>query len=99
MISVGVTGRTVGKPPWWLGPSVDPAPLLYVLIVAVIVAAPIVTALWWSQWTPLVGICASVGIALCALPDVADTPGVAVVEIASAVAAAMGSVSLYAGRR
>lgn len=98
MIAVGVTGRTVGKAPWWLGPSVDPAPLVYVLFVAAIVAAPIITVLWWSRWAPLVGIGAAIGIALCALPDISDSPGVAVVELAIAVAAAMGSTSLYAGR-
>lgn len=98
MIAVGVTGRTVGKAPWWLGPSVDPAPLIYVLIIAAIVAAPIVTVLWWSRWAPIVGIGASLGIAVCALPDVTDSPGIAVVELAVSLAAAMGSASLFAGR-
>jgi hypothetical protein len=98
MIAVGVTGRTVGKAPWWLGPSVDSAPIFYVLLIAVIVTAPIVTVLWWSQWTPVVGVVSAIGIGLCALPDVGNSPGVAVVEIAIALAAAMGSVSLYAGR-
>lgn len=98
MIAVGVTGRTVGKAPWWLGPSVNPAPIVYVLIVAVIVAAPIVTVLWWSRWTPIVGLSAAAGIALCALPDISDSPGIAVVELAVSVAAAMGSASLFAGR-
>jgi hypothetical protein len=98
MVAVGVTGRTVGKPPWWLGPSVDPAPILYVLIVAGIVAAPIVTVLWWSHRAPFVGLCAAIGIALCALPDLSASPGIAVVELAIAIAAAFGSVALYAGR-
>lgn len=98
MIAVGVTGRTVGKAPWWLGPSVDPAPLIYVLIIAAIVAAPIVTVLWWSRWAPIVGIGASLGIAVCALPDVSDSPGIAVVELAVSLAAVMGSASLFAGR-
>lgn len=98
MIAVGVTGRTVGKAPWWLGPSVDPAPLVYVLIVAAIIVAPIVTVLWWSQWAPIVGLGAAVAIALCALPDISDSPGIAVVELAVSLAAAMGSASLFAGR-
>ncbi len=98
MIAVGVTGRTVGKAPWWLGPSVDPAPLIYVLIIAAIVAAPIVTVLWWSRWAPTVGIGASLGIAVCALPDISNSPGIAVVELAVSLAGAMGSASLFAGR-
>lgn len=98
MIAVGVTGRTVGKAPWWLGPSVDPAPLVYVLIVAAIVASPIVTVLWWSRWAPIVGIAAALGITLCALPDISDSPGIAVVELSVSLAAAMGSASLFAGR-
>lgn len=98
MIAIGVTGRTVGKAPWWLGPSVDPAPLFYVLIVAAIVAAPIVTVLWWSWWAPIVGLGAAIGIAVCALPDISDSPGIAVVELAISLAAAMGSASLFAGR-
>ena len=98
MVAVGVTGRTVGKAPWWLGPSVDPAPLFYVLIIAIVVAAPIVTVLWWSRWAPHVGLAASVGIALCALPDLSDSPGVAVVELAIALAAMLGSASSFAGR-
>lgn len=98
MIAVGVTGRTVGKAPWWLGPSVDPAPLLYVLIVAIIVAAPIVAVLWWSRWAPFVGLASSGAIAVCALPDITNSPGVAVVELGIALAAAMGSASSFAGR-
>jgi hypothetical protein len=95
--AVGITGRTVGKPPWWLGPSVDPAPIIVVILVAVITIAPFVLAIVRSRHTPTVGLMVSGLIAVIALFDISDSPGVAVVELAVAIAGALGSAALYAG--
>ena len=97
MTAAGITGRTVGKPPWWLGPSVDPAPIMYVLLITAITIAPFLVAITRSRFTPIVGIGASVLIAISGFIDLGDTPGVAVIQLAMAAAGAMASASLFAG--
>jgi len=92
-----ITGRTVGKPPWWLGPSVNPAPVFFVLLVAVVVIAPLALAISRSRYTPVAGIVSSCAIAVIALLDLADSPGVATVELAVAIAGLLGSLAVFAG--
>lgn len=97
MAASGITGRTVGKPPWWLGPSVDPAPVVFVLLITAITIAPFLVAITRSRFTPLVGFASSSLIAVSGLIDLSDTPGVATIEFAMAIAGVLSSGALYAG--
>lgn len=92
MVAVAVSSRTVGKPPWWLGPSTAPRPVLLPLVPVALVAVALV-AVWWSaRYAPVVGALCALGLGALAAPDVAASPGVAAVE--GAVAAAMLAVSV-----
>lgn len=96
-IAVGVTSRTVGKPPWWLGPSVDPAPIVFVALPLLLVATPLIFFYRSSVHAPRIAMGCACAMSVVALADLGETPGVAVVEIAIALAALMGSIATNAG--
>lgn len=96
-IAIAVTSRTVGKPPWWLGPSVDPAPLLLAAIPLLLVVVPGVLFARSHAMAPRVAMLSATALFIVGAVDIFDTPGVAVVECAITVAAFLGSVSTIAG--
>ena len=96
-IAVSVTSRTVGKPPWWLGPSVNPAPLFFIAIPLVAIVVPLFLFVRsHARATRIAIVCAS-ALAIIAIADIHRTPGVAVVELVVAVAAILGSIATNAG--
>ena len=97
MIAVAVTSRTVSKPPWWLGASTSPAPLYFTAIPVIVCLTPIIVIALRRRTSPLIGCVCAVALAVSALLDVSNTPGVAVVQSALALAALAGSVALWAG--
>jgi hypothetical protein len=97
MIAIAVTSRTVSKPPWWLGASTNPAPLYFTAIPVIVCLTPIIVIALRRRTSPLIGCVCSLALAVSALLDVSNTPGVAVVQAALAVAALSGSVALWAG--
>jgi hypothetical protein len=71
--------------------------VFFVLLVAVVVIAPLALAISRSRYTPVAGIVSSCAIAVIALLDLADSPGVATVELAVAIAGLLGSLAVFAG--
>lgn len=96
-IAVAITSRTVGKPPWWLGPSVDPAPIVMIAVPIALIVMPGVLFLRTHRRAPLAGLVCAGALVVVGLADIGATPGVAVVEIVVAVAGAMGSLAANAG--
>lgn len=99
LIAVAVSGRTIGRSPWWLGPEADPAPVWMVAVPVSLVLAP----LWWAvrstRYAGHVGIVASLLLGLMALPDISERPGIAVAVTIVAMAALASSVAVVAGTR
>ena len=97
MIATAVTSRTVSKPPWWLGASTNPAPLYVTLVPVVACLLPIVVIALRRRTSPLIGCVCAVALGVSAALDASQTPGVAIVQGALALAALGGSVALWAG--
>jgi len=99
LAAAAVTGRNIGKPTWWLGTESDPAwPVLWVVpFLAPIVV--IVCAIAAGGWAPFAGMGASLFLGAVALLDVENTPAVALIEVAIAVAALLVSFASLAGRQ
>lgn len=92
LVAVAVSSRTVGKPPWWLGPGTSPAPVVFTLVPVALVAVAFVAAWWSHRSAPLVGSISALALGVTAAADVSASPGVAAVE--GAIAAAMLAVSV-----
>lgn len=96
-VAVAISSRTVGKPAWWIGPSTDKAPFVYLLVPVAIIMTPIVCLFYAPSRAARIGMtCASL-LAVVGLVDLHDSPGVAVVELIIAASALMASVALRAG--
>jgi hypothetical protein len=98
LAATAITSRTVGKPTWWLGPSTDPSSFLTLLVPVTLTVAPAVVIVLAPRIATRAGLACAAGIAVMALFDAGDSPGVALVEAAIAVAGAAISVALRAGR-
>jgi hypothetical protein len=99
VVVVAVSSRTIGRPVWWLGTSVDPEPRLFTIIPASIIAAPIVIAVKSRRLLRTSGLVCSVLLMATALPDLDDSPGVAAAIVLIAVAALLESIALVVGSR
>jgi len=86
-LATAITSRTVGKPTWWLGPSVDPAPIAYVTLPIALVAIPLLLFYKSHPRAPRFAAGCACALAVVAVIDLGRSPGVAVVEIGVAVAA------------
>lgn len=91
---VAVSSRTVGRPIWWLGTSVDPAPRWFTVVPASIIAAPMLIAVKSPRFLRLSGLVCSVALLLTALPDIDDSPGVAAAIGLIAAAALLESIAV-----
>ena len=99
LVAVAVSSRTIGRPVWWLGPSVNPAHPLAVMIPVAIVVCPLVVAVRHPRRMGVVGIASAVALAATSIPDVSDKPGVAIAVLTVAVAALGGSVAVFMAAR
>lgn len=99
LIAVAISSRTIGRPIWWLGPSVDPASPVAVMVPIAVVVSPLVAAARHRRHMGLVGTVSAIALAATSLPDLADKPGVAVAVLTVAVAALCGSVAVLMATR
>lgn len=91
LAAVAVSSRTIGRSVWWLGPSVDPAPVVAVLVPIGLCAFPLLAVLRRSPRAGLAGVVSGVLLAFTAVPDLADRPGSAVVVLVISAAALLSS--------
>jgi membrane-bound ClpP family serine protease len=99
LASAAVTGRSIGKPTWWLGTPSDPAFALLWVVPFLAPIAALVAALVAGRWAPFAGMGAALYIGAIALVDIEATPAVALIEVVVAIAAFLVSVASLAGRR
>lgn len=97
LAATAISSRTVGKPAWWIGPSTDPATFVSLLVPVTLTVSPAVAIVVASRRAWLVGLACSAGLGAMAAFDATDSPGVALVEAAIAVATAAISVAMRAG--
>jgi hypothetical protein len=99
LVAVAVSGRTIGRSPWWLGPEADPAPVWMMAVPVSLVIVPV----WWAVrrtvTAGLAGAVCALLLGLVAIPDAADRPGIAVAVAVIAAAALASSVAVVAGTR
>lgn len=93
LVAVAVSSRTVGKPPWWLGPSTSPAPVVFALVPVALVGGAFVATWWSARLAPTVGVLCALGLGAVAAPDLSASPGVAAVQGAIALAMLLVSVA------
>ena len=94
---VWFTSRTVGLSTWWLGPETAPRLFFVSVVPFVLPVAATVLAFRNRPLLPLAGVLAAAGTAAVGAGDINRVPGLAVVEIALAVAGALVSVASLTG--
>ena len=99
VLAVAVSSRTIGRPVWWLGPSTDPAPYVWLAVPIVLVFAPLAAAFRAPRHCVRVSLASSVGLLLTAVPDLADKSAVATAVGTVGFAALLASVGVMLGQR
>jgi peptidoglycan/LPS O-acetylase OafA/YrhL len=98
LIVVAVTGRNVGKPAWWIGPVSNPTPFFVWALPFIGPAASIVATFRIVRWAHIIGLASAALIAVVAIFDINNSPGIALIEFVVAVAAALIAIASFAGR-
>lgn len=94
VLAVTISSRTIGRSIWWLGPSSNPAPVLYLLVPIVIIGTPLFVTLQRPRRMVRVGLMASIALLISALPDVGSNPAIAIAILAIGIAALAPSIAL-----
>lgn len=94
LIAISISSRTTGRPVWWLGPSTNPAPIFFLIVPLALVTAPIYASFRRPRDMGVIGLASSLLLAVCALIDVADKPGVAAAIGVVAFAALCESIAV-----
>ena len=96
-IAVAVTSRNIGKSAWWLGPESNPRfPLIWAIPFVIIVAALVATQRVGKFTIVIHLVCAALLTAV-ATGDVANSPGVAMLQyVVAGIAFIVSFVSLAA---
>jgi hypothetical protein len=97
-VAVWKTSRELGLSTWWLGPFGDPRPVFVTMLPFVAPLVMLLLVVNNSRLLPWAGLAAAAGLALIPLFDLFTVPGLALVEVAIAVAAALISAAGFAGR-
>jgi hypothetical protein len=97
LVALGVAGRHLGVPPWWLGPETDPQPLPVWLAPFVLPGLALLMGVLNLRRMLLVSLAASVSCGLVALGDLADSPGVAFGEALLGLAGLLVTIAATAG--
>lgn len=97
LIALGTTSSKIGKPAWWVGDH-RPVELTWTWFVPFVLPAAALLVASANRRGALVvsGVAALTGAAI-ALPDLGETPGVAVGQLAVALAAALLTAAAGAG--
>jgi hypothetical protein len=96
-VAVWKTSRELGLSTWWLGPFGDPRPAFITMLPFVAPVVMLLLVVNNSRLVPWFGLVAAAGMVLIGLFDLATVPGLAVVELAIAAAAASISAAGFAG--
>lgn len=91
MTAIAVSSRTIGRSIWWLGPSVDPAPIVAVAVPMGICLVPLWALVRRPASSGRIGIACSILLAITALPDLDNSPGVAAAVLAVSFAALLST--------
>ena len=94
VLAVTISSRTIGRSIWWLGPSSNPAPVLFLLVPIVIIGTPLFVTLQRPRRMVRVGLMASIALLISALPDVGSNPAIAIAILAIGIAALAPSIAL-----
>ena len=94
LLAVAVSSRTIGRPVWWLGSSGRPAPLIFLTIPIVMTVFPIIVTIRQPHRMVVAGLISAIGLFAIAIPDFADSPGVALAVSVIAFAALIESIAL-----
>ncbi len=87
----------IGIATWWLGPSSDPQPLVVRLIPFVVTATFGIVASYNVVHMPLIGLIGAGILAAIAIADLTRSTGLAVVELAIAVAMLLVAAASFTG--
>lgn len=100
LLAVAITSRTIGRPIWWLGPPGDPASPLFLLVPVALVVVPLVVTSKMPRSINRANIACSVLLTATALPDVTDSPAVALaVAVVGTVSLAVSVSLLFVARQ
>lgn len=94
LLSVAVSSRTIGRPIWWLGPSGNPAPLVFLVVPIVLTVTPIAVTMWRPRQMVRVGLVCSLILLTTAIPDFGDSPAIAWAVSVIAIAALVETIAL-----
>ena len=93
-----IASRSVGKSTWWLGPESNPTFALLWALPFLMPVVSIVAILRLPRIAGYVGIGCSLVLAGVAIGDIAGSPGIAIIEGITAVAALFIAIATLAGR-
>jgi len=94
--AAALASTAVGKPAWWLG---GPVALGFLPLPFVAPGAAIIAVRRWPRHSPWVGVLCSIVTGGFAFGDVVNSPGIAVVMGAVAMATVLASLASFAGRQ
>lgn len=98
VLALAISSRSLGKPAWWLGPESQPRFFLLWATPFVPPLASIITSLRFSRWATQVSLVSSLALAVVAVFDLQNSPGIAVGEFVLAGAGVLISIASLAGR-
>lgn len=98
ILALAISSRTLGKPAWWLGPESQPQFFLLWATPFVPPLASIIASLRFSRWATLVSFVSSLALAVVAVFDLQNSPGIAAGEFVLAGAGLLITIASLAGR-
>ena len=98
VLALAISSRSLGKPAWWLGPESQPQFFLLWATPFVPPLASIVTSLRFSRWATPVSFVSALALAVVAVFDLQNSPGIAAGEFVLAGAGVLISIASLAGR-
>jgi hypothetical protein len=94
LIAVTISSRTIGRPVWWIGPTVDPAPAYLMLIPIACVVIPLVATIRLPRRMAMIGCICSLLLMATAIPDFTASPAIAIAIFVIGIAALAESIAL-----
>ena len=94
LIAVTISSRTIGRPIWWIGPTVDPAPAYFMLIPIACVIIPLVATIRLPERMAIIGGISAIVLMATAIPDINASPALAIAVIVIGLAALIESIAL-----
>ena len=96
---VAATGRSMGRSPWWLGPSTNPASPLAILLPLACVVVPLVAAFYKPAYIAKGGLACSSALVVISAVDFLKIPSIAVAMTVVSVASLLSSIALVLATR